>query len=286
MPKRKNYPFRAGYKTELKYPSKRGRFLLPTHGAGPRCRVDHSSNNDGPWSTLQIMRVDEDRGQVEVEEYTCAVPRYYAVPLILMNKRLAFLEASCRPDGTPLTYTLPVSAPTPTSTNMIDDDDDDNDKHDDSGGSGSGSGSGKGADVVMVTQRDLREYSYLWRLRTRFLQAIYDMNHQRRLDERWRYDPIHGFVHRLYRRYGHDDYQRIAYWRDEINAGRVPYTFPDLADMGMLHIFLAPPLSHTILFLSPFPNPVHEICMNAWPAARVAPGLFHLPTRKQKKKNP
>jgi hypothetical protein len=183
------------------------------------------------------MRVDEDRGQVEVEEYTCAVPRCYAVPLILMNKRLAFFEASCRPDGTPLTYTLPVSAPTHTPTNInniiIDDD---NDKHDDSGGSGSGSGNGAG--VVMVTQRDLREYSYLWRLRTRFLEAIYDMNHQRRLDERWRYDPIHGFVHRLYRRYGHDDHQRIAYWRNEINADRVPYTFPDLADMGMSHIFL------------------------------------------------
>jgi hypothetical protein len=231
------------------------------------------------------MRVDENRGQVEVEEYTCAVPRYYAVPLILMNKRLAFFEASCRPDGTPLTYTLPVSAPTPTPTNIniIDDDKDDN-EHDDSGGSGSGSGSGKGAGVVMVTQRDLREYSYLWRLRTRFLQAIYDMNHQRRLDERWRYDPIHGFVHRLYGRYGHDDYQRIAYWRDEINAGRVPYTFPDVADMGM-YIFL---FTHNIVppLPQPFPHSlvVHEICMTAWPAASRRTGFFIYPRESKKKK--
>lgn len=157
---------------------------------------------------LQIMQVEND----EVEEYTCAMPRCYAVPLILMNKRLAFFEASCHPDGTPILTPRP-----PTTTTDNDDDGTDYD-----GGRGGG-----------LRERDLREYSYLWQLRTRFLQAVYDMNHERRLDERWRYLKIHGFVYRLYRRYGHEDNQRILYWRDEIKAGRVPYGTPDIADMGM-----------------------------------------------------
>jgi hypothetical protein len=149
---------------------------------------------------LKIMEVENDK----VEEYTCAMPRYYAVPLILMNKRLAFFEASCHPDGTPI---LPPPPPTTTTDN-------------DDGGRG-------------LRERDLREYSYLWHLRTQFLQAVFDMNHERRLDERWRYVKIHGFVYRLYRRYGHEDNQRILYWRNEIKAGRVPYGTPDIADMGM-----------------------------------------------------
>jgi hypothetical protein len=222
---------------------------------------------------LQIMRVDDDRGQVEVEEYTCAVPRYYAVPLILMNKRLAFFEASCRPDGTPLT--LPVSHPTPTVTNMNTDKDDDH---------GEGGVGGRG--VAMVTQRDLPEYSYLWRLRTQFLQAIFDMNHQRRLDERWRYGPIHGFVHRLYRRYGHDAHQRAAYWRDEINAGRVPYATPDIADMGMC---FALPLPHIRSPCPALPCPslclftLHEnICHESLARGQLPYRSFHSPMRNNK----
>jgi len=35
------------------------------------------------------MRIDSD----EVENYACAMPRYYAIPLILINKQLAFYEA-------------------------------------------------------------------------------------------------------------------------------------------------------------------------------------------------
>ena len=203
MPKRKAlYPYRKGYKVELQYP--RRTTFLPTHGPGPRCRVDFNPGDDGPWSMLQIMRVDEDN---EVEEFTCAMPRYYAVPLILMNKRLAFFEASCRPDGTPL---LP---PPPTTKK---------------GGNGGDGG---------LKERDLREYAYLWQLRTRFLQAVFDMNHERRLDERWRHPGIHGFVHRLYGGYGHEETQRILYWRDEIKAHRVPYTTPDIADMGMCAFF-------------------------------------------------
>jgi hypothetical protein len=188
MPKRKtSYPYRKGYRQELGYPVVG---MLLSHGAGPRCRVRHNADDDGQWSMVHIQRIEGD----EIEEYTCMMPRYYAVPLILMNKRLAFLEASCRPDGTPL---LPPT---------------------DDGG---------------VKQSDTREYAYLWRVRTRFLQAVFDMNHERRLDEHWRYHGIHGFVYRLYRRYGHDLFQRHVYWRDEIKAGRVPYANPDIADMGM-----------------------------------------------------
>ncbi len=57
------------------------------------------------------------------------------------------------------------------------------------------------------------------------------MNHERRLDERWRYDGIHGILRRMYRRFGHATYQRLAYWREEINEGRVPYTAPNIAEM-------------------------------------------------------
>ncbi len=184
----KKTPYRLGYKLELSYPNKGG-LLSPSHGCGPRCRVDYDPNDDGSWTTLQIMRIDND----EVENYACAMPHYYAIPLILINKQLTFYEAQCCPDGTPLSPS---------------------------------SGCSK------IKQRELMEYTYLWRLRCRFLQAIFDMNHERRLDERWRYDGFHGFLHRMYRRFGHDTHQRLAYWRKEIKEGRVPYTAPDIAEMG------------------------------------------------------
>lgn len=196
--------------------------------------------------------MDVDEGRDQVEEYMCAMPRYYAVPLVLLNKRLAFVEASCHPDGTPLS--LPPSHPPPTAINTNTDDDDD---HGDSGSGEDGRG------VAMVTQDDLREYSYLYRLRTQFLQAILDMNHERRLDERWRYSPIHGFLHRLYRRYGHDVDQRAAYWRDEIKAARVPYATPDIADMGMCVLARSRPrpLLHAIHPPSAPLVPMKQLCM-------------------------
>jgi hypothetical protein len=180
-------PYRLRYKFELKYPSKEG-VLVPSHGSGPRCDVSYNPDDDGPWTTVQIMRIDND----DVENYMCLMPRYYAIPLILINKQLAFYEAQCRPDGTP----LPPSS------------------------------------SCKIKQRELREYSYLWALRCRFLQAVFEMNHNRVVDERFRYDGFHGFLHRMYRRFGHDTYQRVAYWREEIKKGRVPYSVPDIADMG------------------------------------------------------
>ncbi|KAI9438235.1 hypothetical protein H4582DRAFT_2057691 [Lactarius indigo] len=178
MARKKAVPYREGYKLEARYP-KKGTLLTP--GAGPRCRVDYNPHDDGPWTTVQIMRIDGD----QVEEYTCAMPRYYAVPLILINKRLAFFEAQSAPDGTP----LPLEGGT-----------------------------------TSLRLREHKEYTYLWRLRCRFLQALFDMNHEQELDEAWRCDTIHG-------RYGHDAYQRHAYWKDAIEEGRMPYATPDIADM-------------------------------------------------------
>jgi hypothetical protein len=172
---------------------------MPVHGASPRCRVDYSAQDDGPWTVVQIMQINEDSS---IEHYTCAMPQYYAVPLILLNKRLAYFEAHCTPDGTP----LPL-----------------------------GDGSYK------LKLQELKEYTFLWRVRCRFLQAVFDMNHERQLDEAWRCDRFHGYVHRTYKRYQHDAYGRHAYWRHEIDAGHIPYAKPDIADMGRCpHL---PPLS-------------------------------------------
>lgn len=216
MPRRKLLvPYRSGYKAEGVYPPN-GCRLLPSHGSSPRCRVDYSPDDDGPWATLQILNVGEGD---ETEQYACAIPRYYAIPLILLNKRLAFFEAQCRPDGTP----LPLA---------------------------DGSCS--------LKQHNVREYAYLWRLRSRFLKAVFDMNHERGLDDRWRFENFHGYLHRMYRRYGHDSCQRLAYWRDEIREGRVPYTRPDIAEMGTcvltfsLFPLPSPPLVPSFLSL-PYP---------------------------------
>jgi hypothetical protein len=209
MPPKKR-PYRLGYKSEHPYPN-RGGFLPPSHGCGPRCRVQYDPNDDGPWITLQIMRIDSDA----VENYACAMPRYYAIPLILINKQLAFYEAQCHSDGRPLSASRSCG----------------------------------------IKQRELREYSYLWRLRCRFLQAIFDMNHERRLNERWRYDGIHGFLHRMYRRFGHDTYHRLAYWRGEMNEGRVPYTAPDIAEMSESTFFFRVPHFPSLLFACFFSSP-------------------------------
>lgn len=195
MPPRKNIlPYRLGYKCEAPYP-RSGGLLLPDHGSGPRCRVDHDPDDDGPWAVLRIKRLERKDGKGE--EYRCVMPRCYAIPLILLNKRLAFYEAQCSSDGVP--HRLADGSPS-------------------------------------VKQKEIKEYTYLWRLRCRFLQAVFDMNHQHHLDEAWRYDKIHGYIYRVYRRYGHDAYQRAAYWRDEVKERRVPYTTPDIADIGGLRL--------------------------------------------------
>ena len=75
----------------------------------------------------------------DIEYYTCAMPRFNAAPLILLNKRqLASFEAQCVHDGTP----LPLRNGSPG-----------------------------------LKKRDFKEYIYLWRLRTHFLQAV--LNHRR-----------------------------------------------------------------------------------------------------------
>lgn len=193
----------SGYKNETRYSLKS--LVTPTHGDGPRCEVDYNSNDDGPWTTLRIKDVTRDN----VEDYTTAMPRYYAIPLILINKMLAYVEAQCRPDGTPLP--------------------------------------GNHCKV-----RDLRDYSYLWRLRENFLKAIFAMNHDIRLDEQWRWEGIQGFLHRMYRRFGHNPGERLRYSREEMAAGRRPYCIPDLAKMGE---FAGVPYVFTSLQVPHFPLP-------------------------------
>lgn len=201
-------PHRTGYKFEIAYYTKVSS-VPPSHGCGPRCRVDYNPNDDGPWTTLHIMDVRHDK----VEDYTCAMPRYYAIPLILINKTLAYVEAQCRPDGTPLT----------------------------------------GPKGQKVRLRDLRDYSYLWRLRQSFLKAIFEMNHDSRLNAQWRFERVHGFLYRLYRRFGHDPAQRLLYHKEEIVQGRKPYTEPDIAEMGE---FLPVPAILLPLPLPHFPFPL------------------------------
>jgi hypothetical protein len=149
------------------------------------------------------MRIENVDMAVEPEQFTCVMPRYYAIPLMLVNKRLAFAEAQCRPDGTPL---APDSEDSSTSKR----------------------------ESAAAWTHELCEYTYLWRLRARFLQAVFEMNYVRLLDEQWRHVGLHGFLHRMYRRYGHDRQQRLAYWRDQIKEGRAPYSKPDIAEMGAL----------------------------------------------------
>jgi len=110
------------------------------HGAGSRCRVDYSLEDDGPWAIVQIMCIEEDSS---IEHYTCAMPRYYAVPLILLNKRLAYFEGQCAPDGTPLPFV-------------------------------------DGSQVLKL--RGIKEYTYLWRVRYCFLQAVFDLDHERQFN--------------------------------------------------------------------------------------------------------
>lgn len=214
----------SGYKNETRYSLKS--LVTPTHGDGPRCEVDYNSNDDGPWTTLRIKDVTRDN----VEDYTTAMPRYYAIPLILINKMLAYVESQCRPDGTPLP--------------------------------------GNHCKV-----RDLRDYSYLWRLRENFLKAIFAMNHDIRLDEQWRWEGIQGFLHRMYRRFGHNPGERLRYSREEMAAGRRPYCIPDLAKMGE---FAGVPYVFTSLQVPHFPPSLYffrSITMNS-PAVAGWRGTF------------
>lgn len=177
----------------------------------------------------------------KVEDYTCAMPRYYAIPLIIINKVLAYVEAQCRPDGTPLT----------------------------------------GSKTQKIRKRDLRDYSYLWRLRQSFLKAIFEMNHDSRLNEQWRYEKIHGFLYRMYRRFGHDPPQRLLYHKEEIEHGRKPYTEPDIAGMGefcrCLLFFTS--LPHRPIPLSlPIPQYHSEL-----PRSRLARGLLVYYVRRRRR---
>jgi hypothetical protein len=203
MPKKnRSQPHKAGYKGERSYPTERVQFS-PEHGIGPRCRVLYEPNRGGTFAVLSILNVDGDNE----ETIPAIIPRYYAIPLILINKYLAFIEAHFDPEGRPLNH-------------------------------------------FCLKLQDTREYAYLWRLREVFLQEIVYFNTSRDfrssglLDPNWQFDKIHGFLHRMYKRFRHDNRGRYLYWRQECSENRVPYTTPDIKDMGEFpQIVTVPPPS-------------------------------------------
>ncbi|KAH9952747.1 hypothetical protein BGW80DRAFT_1259884 [Lactifluus volemus] len=85
-----------GYTTD-RYPTSRS-LLVPEHGRSPRCSVDINVGDDSPVTQLRILTIEDGNE----EEHRCNMPRCYAIPLILINKRLAFYEAQCHPNGVPL----------------------------------------------------------------------------------------------------------------------------------------------------------------------------------------
>ncbi|KAI0267411.1 hypothetical protein BC834DRAFT_76935 [Gloeopeniophorella convolvens] len=185
-------PHRKGFKSEIAFPTKQAAQEIPVRGTGPRCRVEYGLV-DGPWSMLKIMHVEREDGE-DTEEFICAMPRCYAAPLTLLNKRLAYFDAQRRPDGVSLTRARD--------------------------------------ERPSLRQVDRLEFTYLWSVRQHFLQAVLDMNHSAALDEQWRCPELHGFVYRTYHHFGHTTAQRERYWRAELDAGRAPYATPDIDKMG------------------------------------------------------
>lgn len=130
----------------------------------------------------------------------CLMPKVYAIPLMLINKQLAFFE-SLR------TETGAVRKMPPEKSNL------------------------------QLRKAQLLEYTYLWRLRTEFLQAIYDAEYDAEaghqdLGPQWRWPPIHGYLVREYRGWGHNLAQREAYWREARQSDRVPYEDERIEDLG------------------------------------------------------
>lgn len=180
-----------GYKDWMRFPKTPN---MPERGDGPRCKVLLDSN--GPWTRVLIMSVHESvDGHVETEEYICLMPRCYAIPLMMINKAVAFYESLRQPNGFAIDFPA------------------------------------KEKDL-RLTWRNMREYTYIWRLRHAFLDAIYAANHEEVLDENWRWKKIHGYLYREYSRYGHTRSQRRLYRDDEKAKGRTPYTVPDVSEMS------------------------------------------------------
>ncbi|THH19408.1 hypothetical protein EW146_g1741 [Bondarzewia mesenterica] len=167
---------------------------MPERGDGPRCKVFYE-DIEGPWTRILIMSVDDNQVPPETEEHPCLMPRCYAIPLILMNKMIAFWESLRHPNGFIIKRSPEERIP-------------------------------------QLTWSHMRGYTYLWRLRSDFLNAVYDANHEDVLPDNWRWPKIHGFLYREYQSFGHEAEQRALYARAEVEEGRIPYTTPDICDMN------------------------------------------------------
>lgn len=186
-----------GFAGEIGYPTRQ---CLPARGDGPRCEVVWE-HGDGPWAMVIILYVEyTDKGPPKTEYIDCLMPRCYAIPLMLINKQLAFFESLRTENGD--VREMP-----------------------------------KETAILQLKKRQLLEYTYLWRLRTEFLQAIYDAEYDAEagiqdLGPHWRWPPIHGYLVREYHGWGHNSVQRESYWKDARRSGRVPYEDTKVEDLG------------------------------------------------------
>ncbi|TFY73769.1 hypothetical protein EWM64_g10243 [Hericium alpestre] len=82
MPTAKNQPpFKNGISSETMFPKTAD---MPDRDGGPRCEVHYE--DEGPLVRVLIL-------DTEGQPHECLLPRVYALPLALLNKQIAFLEA-------------------------------------------------------------------------------------------------------------------------------------------------------------------------------------------------
>lgn len=185
-----------GFASELAYPTK---ISLPSRGDGPRCEVVWETG-DGPWAMVVILCIDTAEDPPTTEYIECLMPKVYAIPLMMVNKQLAFFESLRTETGA--VRELPPER-----------------------------------SKLKLGKVQLLEYTYLWRLRTEFLQAIYDAEYDAEagnqdLGPDWRWPPIHGYLVREHRGWGHNLAQREGYWKDARNSNRIPYEDEIIEDLG------------------------------------------------------
>lgn len=191
----------TGFARELAYPT---HAQLPSRGDGPRCEVIWE-DGDGPWAIVIILVVKfHKKDQPETHRIDCLMPSCYAVPLMMINKQIAFFESLRTEDGN--VRKMP------------------HDKR-----------------LLQLRQVHLLEYTYLWKLRTKFLQAIYNAEYDaeaalQQVESDWRWKPIHGYLVREYEGWGHNVGQRAAYWAATLEAGETPYKNRKIEDFGQSYI--------------------------------------------------
>jgi hypothetical protein len=95
-------PYRPGYKSEIAYPNKGERFF-PRMDVAPVARLImvRTMTDPGPHCESYVsMRMTLPK--TTHAQCLATTVLEYRIPLILINKQLAFYEAQCHPDDTPL----------------------------------------------------------------------------------------------------------------------------------------------------------------------------------------